>query len=113
MVEPIGDVGNIVLRDRRHLSQDGLIVVVATVDIEEGMILSGPDIISRGFVYVRESEELMEQARKLALDALTDCLDTGAVDRMEIKTKVKDDLSKFLYAKTKRKPMVLPVIMNV
>ncbi|MBR7184422.1 MAG: ribonuclease J [Clostridia bacterium] len=109
----VGDVGNIVLRDRRHLSQDGLIVVVATVDIEEGMILSGPDIISRGFVYVRESEELMEQARKLALDALTDCLDTGAVDRMEIKTKVKDDLSKFLYAKTKRKPMVLPVIMNV
>ncbi len=109
----IGDVGNIVLRDRRHLSQDGLIVVVATVDIEEGMLLSGPDIISRGFVYVRESEELMEQARQLALDALSDCLDTGIVDRMEIKSKVKDDLSKFLYAKTKRKPMVLPVIMNV
>ena len=109
----VGDVGNIVLRDRRHLSQDGLIVVVATVDIDEGLILSGPDIISRGFVYVRESEELMEQARKLALDALSDCLDTGAVDRMEIKSKVKDDLSKFLYAKTKRKPMVLPVIMNV
>ncbi len=109
----IGDVGNIVLRDRRHLSQDGLIVVVATVDIEEGMLLSGPDIISRGFVYVRESEELMEQARQLALDALSDCLDTGVVDRMEIKSKVKDDLSKFLYAKTKRKPMVLPVIMNV
>ncbi|MBQ8276212.1 MAG: ribonuclease J [Clostridia bacterium] len=109
----VGDVGNIVLRDRRHLAQDGLIVVVATVDIDEGMILSGPDIISRGFVYVRESEELMEQARNLALDALTDCMDTGVVDRMEIKSKVKDDLSKFLYAKTKRKPMVLPVIMNV
>ena len=109
----VGDVGNIVLRDRRHLAQDGLIVVVATVDIDEGMILSGPDIISRGFVYVRESEELMDQARALALDALTDCMDTGVVDRMEIKSKVKDDLSKFLYAKTKRKPMVLPVIMNV
>ncbi|MBQ2766668.1 MAG: ribonuclease J [Clostridia bacterium] len=109
----VGDVGNIVLRDRRHLSQDGLIVIVATVDIEEGMILSGPDIISRGFVYVRESEELMEQARKLALDALTDCMDTGVIDRMEIKSKVKDDLSKFLYTKTKRKPMILPVIMNV
>ena len=109
----VGDVGNIVLRDRRHLAQDGLIVVVATVDIDEGMILSGPDIISRGFVYVRESEELMDQARTLALDALTDCMDTGVVDRMEIKSKVKDDLSKFLYAKTKRKPMVLPVIMNV
>ena len=109
----VGDVGNIVLRDRRHLAQDGLIVVVATVDIEEGMIISGPDIISRGFVYVRESEELMEQARRLATDALSDCLDTGVVDRMEIKSKVKDDLSKFLYTKTKRKPMVLPVIMNV
>jgi len=109
----VGDVGNIVLRDRRHLAQDGLIVVVATVDIDEGMILSGPDIVSRGFVYVRESEELMDQARSLALDALTDCMDTGVVDRMEIKSKVKDDLSKFLYAKTKRKPMVLPVIMNV
>ncbi|MBR6708343.1 MAG: hypothetical protein IKL84_01535, partial [Clostridia bacterium] len=87
--------------------------IVATVDIEEGLILSGPDLISRGFVYVRESEELMEQARKLVFDALTDCLDSGVVDRMEIKSKVKDDLSKFLYAKTKRKPMVLPVIMNV
>ena len=88
-------------------------VVVVAFDKETGRLRGGPDIISRGFVYVRESEELMDQARTLALDALTDCMDTGVVDRMEIKSKVKDDLSKFLYAKTKRKPMVLPVIMNV
>ena len=110
----VGDVGNIVLRDRRHLAQDGLIVVVATVDIDERMILSGPDIISRGFVYVREAEELMEEAKQVAYEAIADILDySEQVDRMQLKKCVKDDLTKFLYAKTKRKPMILPVIMNV
>ncbi len=110
----VGDVGNIVLRDRRHLAQDGLIVVVATVDIDEKMLLSGPDIVSRGFVYVREAEELMEEARQVAADALMNVLESrGNIDRMQIKKCVKDDLTKFLYAKTKRKPMILPVIMNV
>lgn len=109
----VGDVGNIVLRDRRHLAQDGLIVVVATVDIEDKTILSGPDIVSRGFVYVRESEELMDQVRIIARDALNDCIDNNITDWTQLKTKVKDDLSKFLYAKTKRKPMILPVVMNV
>ena len=110
----VGDVGNIVLRDRRHLAQDGLIVVVATVDTDERMILSGPDIVSRGFVYVREAEELMEEVRQVAYDALSDAMNTrGKVDRMQIKKTVKDDLTRFLYAKTKRKPMILPVIMNV
>ncbi|MBQ7384513.1 MAG: ribonuclease J [Clostridia bacterium] len=110
----VGDVGNIVLRDRRHLAQDGLIVVVASVDIEAGLLLSGPDIVSRGFVYVRESEELMEEVKQVALDAINRCLDRKrAVDRMELKNAVKDDLSKYLYSKTKRKPMVLPVIMNL
>ena len=110
----VGDVGNIVLRDRRHLAQDGLIVVVATVDVDERLILSGPDIVSRGFVYVREAEELMEEARQVAYEALLDVLDGyGQVDRMQLKKCVKDDLTKFLYAKTKRKPMILPVIMNV
>lgn len=109
----VGDVGNIVLRDRRHLAQDGLIVVVATVDIDERMILSGPDIVSRGFVYVRESEQLMEQVRSIAKDALTGCLESGITDWTELKGHVKDDLSKFLYSKTKRKPMILPVVMNV
>ncbi len=110
----VGDVGNIVLRDRRHLAQDGLIVVVATVDTDEKMILSGPDIVSRGFVYVREAEELMEEARQIAYEALLDELENGRqVDRMQLKKCVKDDLTKYLYAKTKRKPMILPVIMNV
>ncbi|MBE6530920.1 MAG: ribonuclease J [Ruminococcaceae bacterium] len=110
----VGDVGNIVLRDRRHLAQDGLIVVVASVDTDAKLLLSGPDIVSRGFVYVRESEELMEEARQIATDAINRCLDRrAAIDRMELKTAVKDDLSKYLYSKTKRKPMVLPVIMNL
>ena len=110
----VGDVGNIVLRDRRHLAQDGLIVVVATVDIDSKLLISGPDIVSRGFVYVRESEELMEEARQIAYEALEDALDCrGQVDRMQLKKNVKDDLTKYLYAKTKRKPMILPVIMNV
>ena len=110
----VGDVGNIVLRDRRHLAQDGLIVVVATVDTDERQLISGPDIVSRGFVYVRESEELMEEARQIAADALMDVLDDWEnLDRMLMKKRVKDDLTKFLYSKTKRKPMILPVIMNV
>ncbi len=110
----VGDVGNIVLRDRRHLAQDGLIVVVATVDTDERMLLSGPDIVSRGFVYVREAEELMEEVRAIAYDSIMDVLDHDLkVDRMQIKKNVKDELTRFLYSKTKRKPMILPVIMNV
>ncbi len=109
----VGDVGNIVLRDRRHLAQDGLIVVVATVDADEGSIISGPDIISRGFVYVRESEELMDEVRDLVRKVLNDTLNSGATEWNQIKTNVKDALSKYLYTKTKRKPMILPVIMNV
>ncbi len=109
----VGDVGNIVLRDRRHLAQDGLIVVVATVDADEGTIISGPDIISRGFVYVRESEELMDEVRDLVRKVLNDTLNSGATEWNQIKTNVKDALSKYLYTKTKRKPMILPVIMNV
>ena len=110
----VGDVGNIVLRDRRHLAQDGLIVVVATVDFYNRQLISGPDIVSRGFVYVRESEELMEEAKQIALDAVTDALDDWEnSDRMLLKKRVKDDLTRFLYNKTKRKPMILPVIMNV
>lgn len=110
----VGDVGNIVLRDRRHLAQDGLIVVVATVDMTGKQLLSGPDIVSRGFVYVRESEELMDHIRQIATDALYEHLEReGDIDRMEMKSKIRDDVSKYLYAKTKRKPMILPVIMNV
>ena len=109
----VGDVGSIVLRDRRHLAQDGLIVVVATVDMDEQTIISGPDLISRGFVYVRESEELMDNVRELVRGVLCDTLDSGVTEWTQMKTNVKDALSKYLYSKTKRKPMILPVIMNV
>ena len=109
----VGDVGNIVLRDRRHLAQDGLIVVVATVDIDQGIIISGPDIISRGFVYVRESEELMTEVREISKKQLEVMLDSGVTEWTQIKTQVKDSLTKYLYGKTKKRPMVLPVIMNV
>ena len=109
----VGDVGNIVLRDRRHLAQDELIVVVATVDVDSCEIISGPDIISRGFVYVRESEELMDEVRAIARNVLEETLEAGVTEWNQIKSNVKDDLSKYLYSKTKRKPMILPVIMNV
>ena len=110
----VGDVGNIVLRDRKHLSQDGLIVVVATVDEERAQLLSGPDIVSRGFVYVRENEPLMEEARKLVLRSIEKCLGgRQSRDRVHLKNTVRDELSKFLFARTGRKPMVLPVIMNI
>ena len=109
----VGDVGNIVLRDRKHLSQDGLVIVVATIDIHDRVILSGPDIVSRGFVYVRESEELFEQVRKLALNTMLSSMENPRADRSQIKQKVKDELSKFLYSKTKRRPMVLPIVMYV
>jgi ribonuclease J len=109
----VGDVGSVVLRDRKHLAQDGLIVVVATVDLDEATIVSGPDLISRGFVYVRESEELMDDVKELVRGVLADMLDSGVTEWTQMKTNVKDALSKYLYQKTKRKPMILPVIMNV
>ena len=111
----VGDVGNIVLRDRLHLAQDGLIVVVATLSENTRSLLSGPDIVSRGFVYVRESESLMEEARAIAAASIADCLKERGdyLDYMALKKKVKDDLTKFLYTKTGRKPMILPVIMDV
>ena len=109
----VGDVGNIVLRDRKHLSQDGLIVVVATVDAVSGFRVSGPDIVSRGFVYVRESEELMDEVRKIAQDAIDISLRRSGRDWFEMKAAIKDDITKYLYGKTKRKPMILPIIMEV
>lgn len=110
----VGDVGNIVLRDRKHLSQDGLIVVVATVDEESGLLISGPDVVSRGFVYVKENEELMVEAKRVVQRSLDACLSgKGDSDWLQLKTRVKDDLSRFLFSKTGRKPMILPVIMNV
>ncbi len=113
----VGDVGNIVLNDRLHLSQDGLIVVVATMDCTARLLLSGPDLISRGFVFVRENEDLMESARKVAENTISDVLAFSRrrdpIDRMLLKRRIKDDLAKFIYQKTKRKPMILPVIMDI
>lgn len=110
----VGDVGNIVLRDRKHLSQDGLIVVVATVDTDTGTLISGPDVVSRGFVYVRENEALMEEVRRMVQRTIDSCLTArGKTDWLQLKTRVRDDLSKFLFTRTGRKPMILPVVMNV
>ncbi len=109
----IGDVGNIVLRDRRHLAEDGIIVVVCTMSADGSELLSGPDIVSRGFVYVRESEELLDDVRRIALDAIDECLDRGYTEWNQIKNLVKDDLSRFIYQRTKRRPMILPIIMEV
>ena len=109
----VGDVGNIVLRDRKHLSQDGLIVVVATIDSDERLLLSGPDIVSRGFVYMREAEELMDEVKAIAADTINECLDNAITDRAQMKSMLKDDLTKFLYSRTKKKPMILPVVTGV
>ena len=110
----VGEVGNIVLRDRRHLSQDGLVVVVVGVDLNAKLLISGPDIVSRGFVYVREAEDLMDEIKEVAAESIENYLDRAKmVDRVALKTKLKEDLSKYLYSKTKRRPMILPIIMNV
>jgi ribonuclease J len=109
----VGDVGNVVLRDRRHLSEDGIIIVVATIDEQALDIISGPEIVSRGFVYAKESEELIEQIRLIARDAIYGCLIRGISEWTQLKYKVKDDLSKFIYSQTKRKPMILPIIMDI
>lgn len=109
----VGDVGNIVLRDRKHLSEDGLIVVVVTISKKEGIILAGPDIISRGFVYVRESEDLMEEARKVVRAVLEDCEKKKITDWATLKSNIRDTLRNHLYGKIKRNPMILPIIMEV
>jgi ribonuclease J len=109
----VGDVGNIVLRDRKHLSQDGILTVVVTIEKESGSVLSGPDIISRGFVYVRESEDLMEEAREVVKNCLKECEEKHITEWATIKSIIKDSLRNFLYEKTKRKPMILPIIMEI
>lgn len=109
----VGDVGAIVLRDRKHLAQDGIIIAIATIDRDSGIILAGPDIVSRGFVYVRESEELLEEAKSILTDTLQKCLDCNMREWNSIKTKLKEKLSDFIYTKTQRNPMILPIIMEV
>ncbi|HCQ91301.1 MAG TPA: ribonuclease J [Clostridium sp.] len=109
----VGDVGNIVLRDRKHLSQDGILTVVVTIEKQSGTVIAGPDIISRGFVYVRESEDLMEEARILVRDALKQCEENKITEWPTIKANIREVLRVYLYEKTKRRPMILPIIMEV
>jgi len=109
----VGDVGNIVLRDRQHLSQDGILTVVVTIEKESGLVIAGPDIISRGFVYVRESEDLMDQARELVRVALKECEEKHITEWPTIKANIREVLRVYLYEKTKRRPMILPIIMEV
>lgn len=109
----VGDVGNIVLRDRQHLSENGLIIVVVTLERYSNQLLAGPDIVSRGFVYVRESENLMDEAREVVCDALEKCLSRNSSDWGRIKNEIKDSLSDYLWKKMKRSPMILPIIMEV
>lgn len=109
----VGDVGSVVLRDRKHLAEDGIIIVVATIDSVSGELVSGPDIVSRGFVFVKESEALMSQARATALEALERCHSRKIYDWGTIKSRIRDDISKLMYEKTKRSPMILPIIMEI
>ena len=109
----VGDVGSEVLRDRKHLAQDGMIVVCLNLSSQDGAVISGPDIITRGFVYVKESEELMENLRKVAEEAVERCQRKHIKDWNTIKSAIKNDLSGYLYKTTKRNPMILPVIMEI
>ena len=109
----VGDVGNIVLRDRQHLSENGLIIIVLTLEKYTNQLLAGPDIVSRGFVYVRESEYLMDEAKNIVYAALERCLDNNVSDWTKIKTEIKDSLGDYLWKKMKRNPMILPIIMEV
>ena len=109
----VGDVGNIVLRDRRQLSQDGIMIVVVTIDKDTCTVVSGPDIVSRGFVYVREAEGLMETAKEKVQQALDKCEQSNVSEWSVIKSAVRDSLGRFLYEKTRRRPMILPIIMEI
>lgn len=109
----VGDVGNIVLRDRKHLSQDGILTVVVTLSKENNTVVAGPDIISRGFVYVRESEGLMDDAKEIVKEVLQQCEEKKITDWASLKSKMRDELRTYLYEKTKRKPMILPIIMEI
>ena len=109
----VGDVGNIVLRDRQHLAEDGIIIVVMTLESGSGQVLAGPDIVSRGFVYVRGAESLMDEAKKVLDGAMEYCMERNITDWGKIKTEIKDELGEFVWKKTKRRPMIMPIIMEV
>lgn len=109
----VGDVGSVVLRDRKHLAQDGLIIAVAAIDAYSGRVISGPNVVSRGFVYVRDSEPLMDEACELVASIIDECADRGIRDWAAIKNRIRDELSRIMFQKTKRSPMILPILMEV
>lgn len=109
----VGDVGNVVIRDRQHLAEDGILIVVIALDSYNSIIVSGPEIVSRGFVYVREADELLEEARSIISEALDECMDKKITDWGKIKSTIKDEAGEFLWRKTKRRPMILPIIIEV
>ena len=109
----VGDVGNVVLRDRQHLAEDGILIVVMAFDQYSGQIVAGPDIVSRGFVYVRESDELMEEARMTVDAAISACVERGVYDWGKLKNVTRDVLGEYVWKKTKRRPMIVPIIMEV
>ena len=109
----VGDVGSIVLRDRKHLGQDGLIIIVASLDVYDGHVISGPDIVSRGFVYVRESEGLLDEVRKLALSILEECAEDNVHEWGIIKNRLREEIAKLISQKTRRTPMILPILQEV
>jgi ribonuclease J len=109
----VGDVGNIVLRDRKQLSQDGILIVVIALNQSNKQVLAGPDIVTRGFVYVRESETMLEEAKEKIRHTIEHCLENGLIEWAALKNQIKDTLGKHLYEKTKRRPMILPIIQEV
>jgi ribonuclease J len=109
----VGDVGNIVLRDRRLLSQDGILIVVVTLNKESKKIVAGPEIISRGFVYVRESEKLMEHSTKIVKDIVEKCMQNYIIEWSSLKLNIRESLNQYLFEQTKRRPMILPIIMEI
>ena len=109
----VGDVGSVVLRDRKHLAEDGMMIIVATIERESGRVLAGPDIVSRGFVYVRESEELLDEAKQLMKQVMQNCQERNIREWGNIKSAMRDALGDYIYSKTKRSPMILPIIMEV
>ena len=109
----VGDVGSVVLRDRKHLAEDGMIVVCVNISSQDGSVITGPDIITRGFIYVKESEELMDALQQVAMEAIERCQRKKVRDWTSIKSAIKNDLSGYLYKTTKRNPMILPVLSEI
>ena len=109
----VGDVGNVVLRDRQHLAEDGIMIVIMGFDRASNELVSGPEVVSRGFVYVRESDEIMDEARRVAEETIDKCINRHITDWGKIKSVTKDALSEYIWKKTKRRPMILPIIMDI